>query len=668
VATTTADVVDPALSVSDPTAPGYNPQSPFYDVTADSSSKYYVGSPGTEAKSGDQIRAEVTAEVDKEQASHTGWLAKLVDSLTRDQQIQKLYEERISQQRQELTDGLTLRSPGSPPSTVWSNASHEQMSTAITQNANSQTVAQASEEWVLVGNELTDHQRDLADAISASSSNWQGSGGDAARQHLANVGQWLGTTAQGATLTGRQQEIHSQTLNETQKRMAANPPVAFSAPDANARLQQITDPIQYARQAQLEMQTFKAQQAARDQAARVMTEFDNTVGSAVATPEFKAPPTLPGTRAAGATSAGDLLPGRGPAGGDLPGGEAAGRVPAGGGLPDGGAPGALGGPGGGSNSGTAAPNAGGTPLDFTGGPGGGSNSRAGTPNAGGTPLDFTGGPGGGSNSGTAAPNGGSGIPGGVPHFTDSTSAAGFTPPQSPGSGPGLNIPTLPGGSFNSGSSYSGVGSGSLPPVPGGSPADFGSSFGGGAGTGANFGGGTGGGAGRIPTIGRSGGVNGESIGSRLMGGPGPIGKGGIKGSGGLGVGGPGGGASTGGKGTGSVGGLGVGGPGGGASTGGRGMGSAGGPGSDIAARSGSGAAAAEAEGTAGRSAAAGVPGAGRGTTSPGMGGMGGRGGKSEEDKEHRLADYLEPDDPSIFAAEEVVAPPVIGDWKNKDWK
>jgi hypothetical protein len=47
---------------------------------------------------------------------------------------------------------------------------------------------------------------------------------------------------------------------------------------------------------------------------------------------------------------------------------------------------------------------------------------------------------------------------------------------------------------------------------------------------------------------------------------------------------------------------------------------------------------------------------------------GGRGGKSEEDKEHRLADYLESDDPSIFAAEEVVAPPVIGDWKNKDWK
>jgi hypothetical protein len=51
-----------------------------------------------------------------------------------------------------------------------------------------------------------------------------------------------------------------------------------------------------------------------------------------------------------------------------------------------------------------------------------------------------------------------------------------------------------------------------------------------------------------------------------------------------------------------------------------------------------------------------------------MGGRGGAKGNGDEDKEHRLADYLEPEDPSIFAADEVAAPPVIGDWKNTDWK
>jgi hypothetical protein len=42
-------------------------------------------------------------------------------------------------------------------------------------------------------------------------------------------------------------------------------------------------------------------------------------------------------------------------------------------------------------------------------------------------------------------------------------------------------------------------------------------------------------------------------------------------------------------------------------------------------------------------------------------GHGGR-GKGEEDKEHRLADYLE-GEPDLFEAGQVVAPPVIGDWK-----
>ncbi|MER6901873.1 hypothetical protein, partial [Amycolatopsis sp. NPDC000740] len=51
---------------------------------------------------------------------------------------------------------------------------------------------------------------------------------------------------------------------------------------------------------------------------------------------------------------------------------------------------------------------------------------------------------------------------------------------------------------------------------------------------------------------------------------------------------------------------------------------------------------------------------------PAMGG--GKGGKGPEDKEHKVASFVESDDPSFFAPDEVVAPPVIGDWKNKDWK
>ncbi|MEV6628470.1 hypothetical protein AB0M71_46855, partial [Amycolatopsis sp. NPDC051114] len=79
-------------------------------------------------------------------------------------------------------------------------------------------------------------------------------------------------------------------------------------------------------------------------------------------------------------------------------------------------------------------------------------------------------------------------------------------------------------------------------------------------------------------------------------------------------------------------------------------------------------AAAEAEAAAARNA--GMGGKAGAAGSPGMGGMGAgaRGGKKEDDKEHKAADYLESDDPNFFAGEEAVAPPVIGDWKNQDWK
>jgi hypothetical protein len=636
------DATEQTQSVSDPSAPGYDPKSPYYDVTADSSSTYYVGPLATGSQSGDAIRAEVTAQVDKEIAGHTSWLSKIIDPLTRDRKIQDLYEQRLADARQQLHDGIDLRSPGGAPSTVWANASHEQMNAAISQNANSATVAQASEEWVSVGNELAEHQRNLAGAISASTANWQGSGGDAAREHLANVGKWLGSTAQGATLTGRQQEIHSQTLNETQRLMAANPPVAFSVQDANARLQQITDPVQYAAQAQQDLQTYKTQQAAREQAARVMTGFDNTVGSAVATPAFAAPPKLPGmTARTAASSGGSAAPGaqqpqalRTPAGAT----PQQGRVPAlvadgtgGAGSPDG-------------TGGTAAPDGSGVPgsgAQGSGTPGGGFPGGSGGPA--GEALHGSGGYGSGSLAGAGA-SGGYGGGSGVPHLNDSTSTAGYTPPSSQSGAPGFTVPPLSDGTTRGGSPYTGGGSGSGPSIPGGSPAGFTPAFGGGTGSGA--------GSGRIPTIGRSGGVNGESIGSRLMGGSSSV---------------PGGAGASGAAGAGAGAGPRLPG-GGGAAGGGRGIGLTGGSGSSLGGGSSSGAAAAAAAEAAGGRSAAGAAGAGRGTTTPGMAGAGGARGNGEGDKEHRLADYLEPEDPSIFAADEVVAPPVIGDWTNKDWK
>ncbi|WP_460429177.1 hypothetical protein, partial [Amycolatopsis endophytica] len=269
------------------------------DVTADPNSPYYIGPIGHDTTSGDEIRAEVTRQVDDEIAK--GWLGDVVTPLFRDETIQRRYEQRIVQIRDQVDDGVEIRDNGTAPSSVWDNASHAQMLQVINDNADSAAIAVTSEEWVRLGKDLTEHQQNLADAINASVADWQGDGGDAARKHLADVGQWLGNTAKGATLTGRQQEIHSQALNETQKQMAANPPVNFDVQAANAHLQTITDPVVYAQQAQLDQQAMQQSEVARQQAARIMTQYDETVAGATLTPAFTAPPKLGGTRAQTAT-------------------------------------------------------------------------------------------------------------------------------------------------------------------------------------------------------------------------------------------------------------------------------------------------------------------------------------------------------------------------------
>lgn len=572
------DSVEQTTKVSDPGSPDYDPHSPFYDVTADSSSDYYVGPLADKAASGDEIRAGAGATTDL-LYNLFGWpkdaLPEFKDGLT-----QSLYERQLEESRKGLEKDLDLRSPGNPPSTVWGNATHEQMEAAITQDADSAVVAESSEEWVRIGNDLATHQHNLAKAINASTANWQGEGGDSAREHLAGVGKWLGSTANGATLTGRQQQIHSQTLNETQKQMAANPPVPFNVQEANANLQTITNPYVYMSQLGKDLETFRKQQDARERAAQVMTQFDTTVGSATATPAFPAPPKLASAQTAQKMAS--------PAGG-------------GAGSPD--------------MQALRTPNA----PEGANAPGGtDAFQRSGVLR---TPEGDV-----------AAPSLG---PAGLPQISDTTHTSGYTPPSNtpPVNMPNIpNMPNLPdGGGPRTGSTFAPP---NIHPIPTGPT---------GLGPGPVMPG-----SGKMPTIGRGGGINGDSISSRL-GGLNPLPDGSsFKGN------------PLGGGGTGGSSGIG----GGGAGAGGRiaGAGPLGGGGAV-------GAGAMDSEAAAARSATAGKGGT-PGAMGPMGGGMapGGAKGQGDDDKEHKLADYLELDDPSFFAPDDVVAPPVIGDWKNKDWK
>ncbi|MDX3194841.1 hypothetical protein PV458_41140, partial [Streptomyces sp. MN03-5084-2B] len=527
-----------AESVSDPSSPDYDPRSPLYDVTADSSSKYYVGPLTTDkSPSGDQIREMATKQIDDE--IRAGWLGPVVDPVLRDKKIQELYQQHLDDAKRGLDEGLTMRENGGAPRTLWNNASHEQMHDAITLDANPATVAETSEEWVRVGNDLGTHQKTLAGAINASTSNWQGDAGDAVREHLAGVGKWLGATAQGATLAGRQQEIHSQALNETQRQMAANPPVQFDLQSTNQRLMSMTDPVQYAAAAGEAMQTYRAQQAAREHAAQIMTQYDETIGGAVATPRFPAPPKLPTAtatrqnvvaRGGSGAGGGDVQPltARTAMDGVTPQTPVDANAAALNGTGGAGIPGDGSGTGGSGFSGSGIPENGpGSGIPGSGIPGSGIPG-SGNPGSGfsgaGIPGSGSGGAGGGAGftpPNFEAPNGpgggnfsGAGIPGSsLPHFDDSTTSSGFTPSGIGGGGgtggSGFTPPSIPNIPDVSGGGGGTVRGG----IPGFTPPGIDPITGLPTGSGGLN---TPGGA-KMPTIGRGGGINGESIASRLGG-------------------------------------------------------------------------------------------------------------------------------------------------------
>ncbi|WP_433407972.1 hypothetical protein ACQPZU_16500 [Saccharomonospora azurea] len=619
---------DKVRAVSDPTSPDYDPDSSYYDVTADSSSRFYVGPVGDEALSGDDIRSAATV------------LAQLFSPVPGNEQVQDAivqatYSATLKSFRDGLGDGLDLRPKDEPPNTLWDNASHEYMVEVLNTNADSAAIAETSEEWVRFGNELSLHQKAVAEAIEDSMGDWAGEGGDAAREHLAEVARWLGRTAQGSVLTGRQQQIHSQTLNETQKQMAANPPVDFSVEAAHANLLRTVDPVSYGMYLPVVAAKAEEQRAAREQAARLMKQFDATIGEATDMPYFTPPPKLGGGGGGGASPGGGEQPlspltmmSRGLPGKTVGSAEntventaehaaehevALGAPRVG---PDGSpvsayephAPYGAGGSGG---------------VGVPGGqayPGAGQQGQYVPP-----PVQVPDLP-----SGGAAPGGQSFAPGDVPPLpqyevpdysgtspSTFTAPSTYTPPElSPGSNrvPGMSVPPVPNfpndpasQRFGPPAAFPPGAPGTVPPLDSGAPRPKMPGIGGGVG------GGAGGGAAGLP--------------------------------GGVGGGAAGGGAAGGGA------------AGGGAASGGSAAGQ------NSAALRGPGGAA-----DAAMRAAQQGPGA-RGAAMPMAGGMPPAGGarQQEGDNEHRVAGYLTDED-GLFNPEEVVAPPVIGDWSNKDWK
>lgn len=605
---------------ADPNSPNHDPRadpgSPHYDQTYDPHSPYYIDRRGTSDTSGqvhDQAEHQVDQQVDDE-----GLFGRLIAIFTRDGRVEDAYAGQLGDQAHQLAQGVQTRQAPAIPQVNYRSYDHPQLKSMVTDGVDPGTVQTTGDLWVKVGNAMTRFQSQVGRAINSSQTDWQGTGGDAARRFMADVGNWVGAAGQSAQLAGTQVQLHSQAVETAKNSMPE--PVPW---DANAALRDIattTDPWQAMAKTAGYRARYEAHRDAHARAAEVVGTYDGNLGSASIMPAFSTPPTMaggtgnpsgpdarsvvnafggnefvtPGDGGPGA-SAGPAGPG-GP-GAPIPGGPGSGGPGEGG--PGSGGPGA-GGPGSGG-PGAGQPGSGGP-----GASGPGSGGPAGGPGSPGSGVPGPGGP------GTGLP--GSGWPGsGAPGSGGSGTGwpgSGWPGSGWPGSGgPGAEWPgsggpgSWPGaGAAEPGSAWPGAGWGPFGPSDGTTGAGYV--------PGAPFGPAVPGPAGGNPPAGGYQGAGFPVPGVAI----GPVGRGGND----FGPGGPGSSATPGpGAGVGGV----------GASPSGR-----------------------SPAGTGASRSAAGLGGVPVGARTDG-----------EEDGEHRRPAYLvEPDIESVFGTDELTAPPVIG--------
>ncbi|WP_188316667.1 hypothetical protein [Solihabitans fulvus] len=344
------------------------------------------------------------------------------------------------------------RPPPSFQGTNYLSYDHPTLKSMVNTNIDPTQVDGQGRSWNKLGNTMVNFQNEVSTAVSSSTTHWQGTAGDSARNYLTGLGTWTGSTGQGAQLIGNHMAAQQEAAATAKTSMPE--PVNFSMGDA-MKMYFTSSPADLANTVTQINQKFDQQQQAHEQAAHVMsTMADSLKATSTTMPAFAPPPTMagPGDGTGINPPNGVNPPGSGSGGvpGGGSGGGGGGGVPGGGGgVPGGGGGGMPGGPGGGYPGGGGG---GGLP----GGPGGGGGG------GGYEGIYHGGGPGTGT---SGAGGGGGGMPGGP---GGGYPGGGYPMPGGPGT-PGWGTPGGPGGGFPGGGFPGGMPGGGVPGGRGGGP-------------------------------------------------------------------------------------------------------------------------------------------------------------------------------------------------------
>lgn len=249
------------------------------------------------------------------------------------------YNDKLPAEAASLRQGLGTRQAPAPPGVNYPAIPHAQLHAMVTNNVNPAGIGQVGDTWINIGNDLTQFQDDIASAIANSEAEWTGTAAEGARKAVAELGNQAALAGQAAQLTGVLTHQQSAALANAKNSIPPPPNPPFDPTTAQQRLRTITDPLVYAIVAREDQAQAAAQNAAHQQAAYIVQQYDSTLSQTSANmPSFTpAPPVTahgaggPGgatsTSGAAALGGGGGYPGGPPAVGTPGHTSAAGYVP-----------------------------------------------------------------------------------------------------------------------------------------------------------------------------------------------------------------------------------------------------------------------------------------------------------------------------------------------------
>ncbi|WP_439382827.1 hypothetical protein [Amycolatopsis lexingtonensis] len=304
---------DLTARVSDPGHADYDPAHPAYLPTADPSSPYFIqeGSPIVPAVAAPERHVRFTDTIERiglaSDAQHRAAAENTGDAA-----------DRIGQ----APGGWTLDFGDGPPSTWWHAIDHPTMMRTITTNADAAAVNHQAVAWAAGADPLPGLADGLVGSLTSGTAHWDGPARLSAAAQFARISRWVTQVAGLANTVAQQQGERAAVLEETQRQMAAVPPVEFDVRAANDRLNRITDPVAFYHQLHADQVQLDRQAEAQARAADLMTHFDRTLASIGQAPTFPPPPltanppaarAVPGEPAPGVPAPGRRLPGTPPA-------------------------------------------------------------------------------------------------------------------------------------------------------------------------------------------------------------------------------------------------------------------------------------------------------------------------------------------------------------------